>query len=138
MPAWLMQVTGLFVLVLPLVVLQWDMDRRGPRRSRHRWLWHLELYSNQDDITGVLVDEADVPFPVRQVRTSKGEQARFSPGTAWARPRIELDVDVAHPFTDEALRGLLGHDHQLQFVSGNEAVIDTNQGRIRIRAYRSP
>lgn len=148
MAGWLIQVTGLLVLVAPLVVIQWDLDntgggsgsgpRPGPRRRRHQWPWRLELYSNHDDITPALIDEADVPFPARRVRSSKAEQARFSPSTAWARPRVELDVDVVDPFSDEVLHGLLGHGNRVRFVSGNEAVVDTSHGRIRIRAVPSP
>jgi hypothetical protein len=142
MANWSTQLIGLLVMVLPLVAIQWNLAGDGRRRSKlltpqnPRSRWRLEIYSNADDISSAMVELADVPFPVKRVRSLKAAQAQQEPEEAWALPRIELDVDVADPFADEALAGLLGAGHRLRFVTGNEAVIDTRPGRLRIRALR--
>ena len=141
MPDFAIQMTGLLVLVLPLIAVQWNLA--GNRKSRRPWLispkeqqrWRLEIYSDQAGIEGVLVDRADIPFPVKQVRSAKGELARNLSSNAWALPRLELEVDVDDPFTDDVLSGLFGVEHHVRFVTGNEAVIDARGARrVRIRA----
>lgn len=144
MPDWLIQLTGLVVLVLPLVAVQWNLAGNTRRAdSGRRWLlspreqqrWRLELYSNQDGAESTLVDQADMPFPVKQVRSAKGELGRQAPQNAWALPRVELEVTVDDPFTDDVLSGLFGVEHHVRFVSGNEAVIDARDDqRVRVRA----
>ncbi len=136
------QLVGLLFLVMPLIAIQWNLAGAANRRpnllapgttgSR----WRLEIYSNDGDVVSSLVDPADVPFPVKRVRSAKGEQARFAPETSWALPRVELDVEVSDPFADDSLSGLLGSEHQVRFVTGNEAVIDTRLMRLRIKAFR--
>lgn len=141
MPDWLIQLSGLAVLVLPLVAIQWNLAgnrRRAPRRllsPKEQQRWRLEIYSNQNEAEDSLVDLSDIPFPVKWVRSAKGELARKGGRNVWSLPRLELEVSVADPFTDEALSGLFGVDHYVRFVSGNEAVIDTrNDCRLRVRA----
>lgn len=141
MPDFLIQLTGLLVLVVPLVAVQWNMAGRGGRRRR-RFLspreqqrWRLEIYSNQDGAEDSIVDRADIPFPVKQVRSAKGELAQQSGVRTWALPRLELEIVVDDPFTDDVLSGLFGVEHQVRFVTGNEAVIDARgDKRLRIRA----
>lgn len=137
----LVQVLGLVFLIVPLIAVQWNLagnKRRGssrflPGRDRHRW--RLEIYSSTDDVEGALVDRADIPFPVKQVTSARGRLAQRPGANAWALPRLELDVDIDDPFTDEALAGLFGADHQLRYVTGNDAVLDTaNRTRVRVRA----
>jgi hypothetical protein len=54
---------------------------------------------------------------------------------AWALPQVELEVVVDDPFTDDVLSGLFGVEHQVRFVTGNEAVLDTRgDKRVRVRA----
>ncbi|MEM7272329.1 MAG: hypothetical protein AAF547_04550 [Actinomycetota bacterium] len=142
MPDWLIQLTGLLVLVLPLAAVQWNFAgnrrRSAPRRllsPKEQQRWRLEIYSNQNEAEGSIVDRADIPFPVKQVRSAKGELARQEGRNVWALPRLELEVSVADPFTDDVLSGLFGVEHHVRFVSGNEAVIDArNQCRVRVRA----
>ncbi len=141
MPEFLIQIIAVLVLVLPLVAVQWNLAGRkkspygrlvSPREQQR---WRLELYSNQDGVEEALVDRADIPFPVKQVRSAKGELARTEVANAWALPRIELEIDVDDPFTDDVLSGLFGVGHQVRFVTGNEAVVDARgDRRIRIRA----
>ncbi len=136
------QLVGLLILVIPLLAIQWNLAGVAKRRptilapgtadSR----WRLEIYSNQDDVLTALADPADVPFPVKRVRSAKAAQASFSPEKAWTLPRVELDVEVSDPFADDSLSGLLGVDHRVRFVTGNEAVIDARLRRLRIRAFR--
>ena len=78
---------------------------------------------------------ADIPFPVKQVRSARGELARSDPSRAWALPQLELEVVVDDPFTDDVLSGLFGVEHHVRFVTGNEAVIDVRgDRRVRLRA----
>lgn len=135
------QLLGLVVLVIPLLAIQWNLagnpeKRRflAPRGTNPRW--RLEVYSNHDDAITALVDPADVPYPVKRVRSAKAAQASFDPEKAWTLPRLELDVEVTDPFTNDALAGLLGVDHRVRFVTGNEAVVDARRKRLRIRAFR--
>jgi len=135
----LLQLTGLLFLVLPLVAVQWNLAGRRRRRAlpnpRNQKRWRLEIYSNRDDADTALVDRSDIPFPVKQVRSARGELAQTAGANAWSLPRLELEVDVEDPFTDEVLSGLFGGEHVVRFVSGNEAVVDTNgASRLRIRA----
>ncbi len=140
MPGIATQLIGLAVLILPLLAIQWNLA--GPER-RARFLapassgsrWRLELYSNQDDVLTALVDPADIPFPVKRVRSAKTARASFNPEKAWTLPRIELDVEVDDPFATDVLSGLLGTEHRLRFVTGNEAVVDASRARLRIRAF---
>lgn len=141
MPDYLIQLTGLLVLVLPLVAVQWNLAgnvKRRPNRlvsPKEQQRWRLEIYSNQDGAEHAIVDRADIPFPVKQVRSAKGELAQKTSTNSWALPRIELEVDVEDPFTDDVLSGLFGVEHQVRFVTGNEAVIDARgDRRVRIRA----
>jgi len=141
MPNFAIQMIGLLVLVLPLAAVQWNMtgnSSRRPRRllwPREQQRWRLEIYSNQDDVEAAIVDRVDIPFPVKQVRSAKGDLARQPSSNAWALPRVELEVDVEDPFTDDVLSGLFGVEHHVRFVTGNEAVLDARgRRRIRIRA----
>jgi hypothetical protein len=144
MPNWPTQLIGVILLVLPLVAIQWNLAGTSRRRRNlltplnPRSRWRLEIYANEDglDVEAALADPADVPFPVRRVRSAKAERARSSPGEAWTLPRLELDVDVDDPLADESLSGLLSAGYTLRFVTGNEAVVDTGPGRLRIRALR--
>lgn len=141
MPDVLIQLIGLLVLVVPLVALQWNLAGRAPSERRRllspreQQRWRLEIYSNQDGVEEAVVDRADIPFPVKQVRSAKGELAQRSDGRSWALPRMELEVVVEDPFTDDVLAGLFGVEHQVRFVSGNEAMVDARGNRrLRIRA----
>lgn len=134
-----LQLMGLLFLVLPLVAIQWNLSGRrrrvpllGPRRQAR---WRLEIYSNADNVEATLVDRADIPFPVKQVRSARGELARTAGANAWALPRVELEIDVDDPYAEEVVTGLFGPDHHVRFVSGNEAVIDVpGPMRLRVRA----
>jgi hypothetical protein len=138
----LIEVLGVLVLVVPVVAIKWNLagQNRGsssllaPESTRMRW--RLEIYSTDDDVQSTLVDPADVPFPVKRVRSAKAEQAALAPDTAWTLPRVELDVEVGDPLADESLAGLFGADHRVRFVTGNEAVLDTASKRLRVRAFR--
>lgn len=141
MPDFLIQLAGLLVLVLPLIAVQWNLA--GNRRRKKRRLlgpkeqqrWRLEIYSNEDGAEDVIVDRADIPFPVKHVRSAKGELAQQENANTWALPRVELEVNVDDPFTDDVLSGLFGVEHHVRFVTGNEAMIDARgQQRVRIRA----
>ena len=97
--------------------------------------WRLELYANDELDDDAIVDRADIPFPIKQVRSAKGELALRRAENVWALPRIEFEVDVDDPFTDDVLSGLFGIGHHVRFVTGNEAVVDTrHRQRIRIKA----
>ncbi|MDH3299652.1 MAG: hypothetical protein OES24_04010 [Acidimicrobiia bacterium] len=133
------QLLGLLFLVLPLVAIQWNLTgrrRRVPLLSpRQQTRWRLEIYSNADDVDATLVNRADIPFPVKQVRSARGELAQAGGPNAWALPRIELEIDVDDPYTDEVVTGLFGPEHRVRFVSGNEAMIDVpGPMRLRLRA----
>lgn len=135
----LMQLLGLVFLVLPLVAIQWNLTgrrRRVPLLSpRQQARWRLEIYSNSDGVDEALVDRADIPFPVKQVRSARGELAQTAGTNAWSLPRLELEIDVDDPYTDEVVTGLFGPEHQVRFVSGHEAMIDVpGPVRLRIRA----
>lgn len=134
-----MQLLGLIFLVLPLVAIQWNLAgrrRRVPLLSpRGQTRWRLEIYSNSADVDGVLVERADIPFPVKQVRSARGELAKTATANAWSLPRLELEIDVDDPFTEEVVTGLFGPEHYVRFVSGNEAMIDVvGPVRLRLRA----
>lgn len=140
MPEVLRQLVGLVLLVVPLVAIQWNLAGNRNRRPRFSspWVqqrWRLEIYSNQDGAEQAVVERADIPFPVKQVRSARGELARSGQAMAWALPQLELEVDVDDPFTEHALSGLFGVEHHVRFVTGNEAVIDARGARrIRVRA----
>ncbi len=143
MPEYVLKVVSLLVLVVPLVAVQWNLagtTRRrphGPVSPREQLRWRLEIYSNQDDAAGILVDWADIPFPIKRVRSARGELARAAQIDAWALPRLELEIDVDDPFTDDVLSGVFGVEHHVRFVTGNEAVIDA-RGDVRIRVRALP
>lgn len=136
----LTQMLGILIFVVPLVAIQWNLA--GNRKNRvpgfldaktHRW--RLELYSNDADIAEHLADRADIPFPIKEVKSARGRLAERPGSNVWALPRIEFDVDVDDPLTDDALSGLFGPDHQVRFVTGNEAVVDARGNRrVRLRA----
>ncbi len=140
MPDFLLQLIGLVVLVIPLIAIQWNLAGQPGRRARLAPLrdqqrWRLELYGNQPGADKAVVDAADIPFPVKQVRSARGELARSDPTRAWALPQLELEVVVDDPFTDDVLSGLFGVEHHVRFVTGNEAVIDVRgDRRVRVRA----
>lgn len=135
-----LQILGLLFLVVPLVAVQWNLAGRHRSRSglpfepRPRSRWRLEIYSNFDDVAHALSDRADMPFPVKQVRSARGQLAQRVGSEGWSLPRIELELDVADPFAPEVLTGLLGPDHRVRFVSGNEAMVDAGgPSRLRLR-----
>ncbi len=141
MPDYLIQLTGLAVLVLPLIAVQWNLAGRSGGRGwrlvspKEQQRWRLEIYSNQDGAEDAIVDRADIPFPVKQVRSAKGELAQKADNKAWALPQLELEVVVDDPFTEDVLSGLFGVEHHVRFVTGNEAVLDAKgDKRVRIRA----
>ena len=135
----LLQLVGLVFLVLPLVAIQWNLGRRrgrvrlaGPRRHAR---WRLEIYSNSDGAQDALIDRADIPFPVKQVRSARGQLAQTATDNVWSLPRLELEIDVEDPYTHDVVTGLFGPDHRVRFVSGNEAMIDVpGPARLRVRA----
>jgi hypothetical protein len=135
----LTQLVGLLFLVVPLMAVQWNLGRSkrrvpllSPRQQRR---WRLEIYSNRSGINNILVDRADIPFPIKQVQSARGQLAQTAGANAWALPRLELEIDVDDPFTDEIVAGLFGPDHYVRFVSGNEAMIDLpGHPRLRVRA----
>lgn len=138
----LLQLLAVAMVLLPLAAVQWDLTGRRPGRRLastesvgHRW--RLELYSNHSDIEDAMNNVADIPFAFKRVRSARGELAERHPERAWSLPRIELEVDVADPFSEEVLVGLFGPSHSVRFVSGSEAVIDPDRaGRIRVRAIQ--
>lgn len=136
-----MQLLGLLFLVLPLAAIQWNLTRRSRRvpllSPRGQARWRLEIYSNSDDVDHVLVDRADIPFPVKQVRSARGELAKTAMGNAWSLPSLELEIDVDDPYTEEVVTGLFGPEHNVRFVSGNEAMIDV-AGPVRLRLRALP
>ncbi len=136
-----MQLLGLVVLVLPLVAIQWNLSgrrRRVPLLSpRRQPRWRLEIYSNSDDVQGSLANRADIPFPVKQVVSARGQLAKTAGANAWSLPRLELEIDVDDPYTDEVMTGLFGPAHRVRFVSGNEAMVDVS-GPIRLRLRALP
>ncbi len=147
MPQWLIQLTALTVLVLPLVAVQWNLLGTTKRRHglaarlgdlispRQQQRWRLEIYSNDEGADAAVVNRDDIPFPVKQVQSARGELARNHQDKAWALPRMELEVVVDDPFTDDVLAGLFGVEHQVRFITGNEAMIDgRGDRRLRVRA----
>ncbi len=137
----LVQILGLAFLVLPLVAVQWNLagnKRRRPSRffaPKGSQRWRLEIYSNQDQVERALVDRSDIPFPVKEVKSARGRLAQTPGSNAWALPRLELEVDVDDPFADEVLAGLFGVEHEVRYITGNEAVLDAaGDTRLRIRA----
>ena len=82
----------------------------------------------------MLADPVDMPFPVKRVRSAKAGQAALAPEDAWTLPRVELDVEVPDPLADDALASLLAVEHRVRFVTGNDAVVDTERHRVRIRS----
>ena len=135
----LVQVIGLLFLVVPLVAIQWNLSGKRRRGSllkpRNQARWRLEIYSNHEGAEQALVDRNDIPFPIKQVRSARGELAQTAGANAWSLPRLELEIDVDDPYTDEVITGLFGANHAVRFVSGNEAMIDVpGHPRLRIRA----
>lgn len=136
------QLLGLIVLIIPLLAIQWNLAGTVKRRSplltpdSVARRWRLEIYSTAADAPKALADPADMPFPVKRVRSSKAFQTSFDAEDAWKSPRLELDVEVAEPFADDVLNGLLGTGYEVRFVSGDEAVVDARSRRLRIRALR--
>lgn len=140
MPDYILQLAGLAVLVVPLIAIRWNLaggSRRRQRllRPREQQRWRLEIYGNESGADRTVVDRADIPFPVKQVRSARGELGRTDPTRAWALPQLELEVVVDDPFTDDVLSGLFGVEHQVRFVTGNEAVVEVQGDRqVRVRA----
>ncbi len=140
MPDAVVQLLGLAVLVVPFVAIRWNLagrQRTSPRllTPRQQQRWRLELYSNQPGVEGAIVDRSDIPFPVKHVRSARGDLGKRDPDRAWALPRVELEVLVDDPFTDDVLSGLFGVGHHVRFVTGNDAVVDARPDlRVRIRA----
>lgn len=140
MPEVVLQLAGLAVLVIPLAAIRWDLTgplRRRPGRlmPRDQQRWRLEIYANRPGAADAVVDRADIPFPVKQVRSARGQLATTGTERAWALPQIELEVVVDDPFTEDVLSGLFGVEHQVRFVTGNEAVIQARGDRqVRVRA----
>lgn len=138
----LLKLLGVLALGLPVLAVRWNMAGVGRRRStllapeNRRMRWRLEIYSTDPEVERVLVDPAEVPFPAKRVRSVKAERADRNPEMAWALPRVELDVEVADPLTDESLTGLFGTEHRVRFVTGNEAVVETRAVRARVCAFR--
>jgi len=135
----LQQLLSLVFLVLPLAAIQWNLAGRRRRSSLFQPAkqprWRLEIYSSADNVHDALVDRADIPFPVKQVRSARGELAQTTGVNAWSLPRLELEIDVEDPYTDDVVRGLFGPEHHVRFVSGNEAMIDVRgPARLRIKA----
>ncbi len=138
----LTQVLGLALLVVPLAAIRWNLA--GVARKRPTLLapettqsrWRLEIYSSQEDVEVALSDPVDVPFPVKRVRSIKAAQAAISPQMAWTMPRVELDIEIDDPFSDASIAGLVGVEHRVRFVTGNEVVIDVENRRLRIRRIR--
>ena len=136
------QVLGLVFLIVPLVAIRWNLA--GVRLKGSAILapevagarWRLEIYSVGNDAASALTDPADMPFPVKRVRSSRAEQAKFSSDAAWMLPQVELDVEVADPFDDDSIAGLLGVEHRVLFVTGNEAVVHTDSEQLRILRFR--
>ena len=138
----LLKLVGVLALGLPVLAVRWNMSGVGRRGSKlltpenRRLRWRVEIYSTDPQVEAVLVDPAQVPFPAKRVRSVKAERAQRDPGTAWALPRVELDVEVVDPLTGESLAGLFGTDHRVRFVTGNEAVVETGSVRARVRVFR--
>ncbi|MCP4226300.1 MAG: hypothetical protein GY773_23435 [Actinomycetia bacterium] len=138
----LRQMLGLALLVVPLAAIRWNLagvarkrpTLLAPEATRSRW--RLEIYSSQEDIEVVLCDPVDVPFPVKRVRSTKAAKATTSPEVAWTLPLVELDIEVDDPFSNASITGLVGVEHRVRFVTGNEAVIDIGTRRLRIRRIR--
>ncbi|MCP3988972.1 MAG: hypothetical protein GY724_07850 [Actinomycetia bacterium] len=138
----LRQLLGISLLLAPLVAIRWNLASvarkrptvLAPQVTRSRW--RLEIYSSQEDVEGSLSDPVDVPFPVKRVRSGKAAQAAISPEVAWTLPRVELDVEIDDPFSDTSIAGLVGAEHRVRFVTGNEAVVDVDNHRLRIRRIR--
>lgn len=135
-----MQILGLTLVIVPLLAVQFDLAgrRQGHRRlalrPRSTGRWRLEIYSNFDDVARALGERADMPFPVKQVRSARGRLAQRIGTEAWSLPRIELEIDVDDPFAPEVLAGLFGPDHRVRFVSGNESMVDAaGPSRLRLR-----
>ena len=140
MPDAVRQLVGLLLVVVPLAAIQWNLAgnrNRGPRFTSpwEQQRWRLEIYSNQPGAEWTVADRTDIPFPVKQVRSARGALARSDQAIAWSLPQLELEIDVDDPFTDDVLSGLFGVEHNVRFVTGNEAVIDARgDRRIRVRA----
>lgn len=133
------QLLGLLVLVLPLVAVQWNLGRTRRRvplvNPKKQQRWRLEIYSSQPTLADILADRADIPFPIKQVQSARGQLAETAGANAWTLPRLELEVDVEDPFTDDVVTGLFGPNHHVRYVSGNEAMIDLpTSPRLRVRA----
>ena len=138
MPPLLINALALLMLLLPLAAIQWNLaGRRSASRivaPKEHLRWRLELYSNSADAEHRLADGADMPFPVKRVRSARGQLARSSPAASWSLPRVELEIAVDEPFADDVLDGLFGGRQRLRFVTGNEAILDTEDCRLRLRA----
>jgi hypothetical protein len=139
MPDLLINLVALLVLIVPLAAIQWNLaGRRSPSRlgfgPSQRDRWRLEIYSNADGIGQAVVDPADIPFPVKLVRSARGELAQTAPVASWSLPQIELEVAVDQPFADDVLDGVFGGKQRLRFVTGSEASLDIEDARVRIRA----
>ncbi len=138
----LVQIMGLVFLIIPIVAIQWNLAGGKRKRSligafAKQPRWRLEIYSNSAGAENALVDTADIPFPVKQVRSARGELAQSGTASVWALPQMELEVDVEDPFAAEVMEGMFGVDHRVRFVTGNEAVVDTaSNQRLRLRALQ--
>jgi hypothetical protein len=141
-----MQLSALIAVLLPLLAYQSNLGRAGglgllglvgPRSERR---WRLEFYSTSGPIEGLLVAESDMPFPVKRVRSARGDVALLTSSTrAWMLPQFEMDVTAIDPWASEVLHGIF-RSHRVRFVSGDEAMVDAQQSDsdaavpVRIRA----
>lgn len=98
--------------------------------------WRLEIYSMEDHAVEALRIAESSSLAVSIVGSGNDDHSAVPSDLRWTEPRLELDVDVMDPFTDESLTSLLGPDHRLLFVTGHEAVVDKGSTRLRIRRFR--
>jgi hypothetical protein len=127
------------LLAAPLAAIRWDLAGRPwsrwlldpPDRNSHL-RWRLEISSVSNGAEAALAHPADVPFPAERLELP-------DPGhhdLAWTRPRVVLEVEVIDPFAPDVLWGLLGGEHRVRFITGDELVVDRHSIRLRIRASR--
>ena len=107
----LVQVIGLVFLIIPIIAIQWNLAGSQNKRGlfgllRNQPQWRLEIYSNSVGAASSLVDTADIPFPVKQVRSARGELAQTGNASVWSLPQVELEVDVEDPFATEVMEGM--------------------------------
>lgn len=130
------------IMLQPAMARPWTRNGRRGRllnpvvRSSNAPRWRLEIYSMDENAAALLNLSEGVSVPPRVAPFTNGYSEPESSATRWTRPRLELDVDMMDPFTDESLTKLLGPGHRVRFVTGNEAVVDTASTRLRIRRFR--